>query len=488
MNRKQLQPWVVGALLLLAAGWFVVHGLARVHYGGSSDIRTIYASTRAWLKGQDPYDYERLEQVLRDAGYDALPESAEHPHAWPSPRWQPVVYPPTTLVLLAPLGWLTYRQVVVAWAALNLVLTGSLIAVLIRVAGLNWTRHDRLYVGLLGAWLLALGPLHSSLELGQLTILVTLLIVWGAALACDRRDLGAGVLAALAVGLKPQLGVILVLYLLLRFRWRALAAAAVLLAALLAVGHGQMALHGVDWWPAWRANLYHFSHGGGGDPLYLFHAGVNPLLDSTGNPVRFQLYSLPYPLHELLGTQATRIGVQLAVLAAAGLLVALAAVRARGRGTDPERELLLLSILSLAVVLSSSHRFYDLTVLALPMAWVIRRWVRAADEGTRLPGAVRVCAVLLLLFPIASSAILVGLSDHGYIGAAITGGPLFAARGPGLWWWRGLIVPAQVWVLVLLAGGLVWGQGSGGSGDSGGSGRGRGGGRPGGIAAGWKFP
>ena len=455
--------WMVAGLLLLATSWFVLHGAARIGMGASTDISVIYASARAWVKGENPYDYAGLEQVLRRADYVAPPETPEHPQGWPSPRWQPAVYPPTALVLLAPLGWLTYPQVVVAWAVINLLLVAALIALLIPLAGLEWVRRDRLYVGLLVAWALALGPVHSSLQLGQLAVLVTLLIVLGAALAFQGQNVGAGLLAALATGLKPQLGVILVLYLLLRWRWRALLVAGALLAALLAIGHAQMRLHGVEWIGPWLQNLRHYAQGGAGDPVYIYHQGVNPIL-GPGNPERIQLYNLQYPLHEIFGARASREVVNFVVLAATGLLVVAAVARSRGEddGAGPERELLLLSVLSLAAVLSCAHRFYALTVLVLPITWFIRRWVRAADEGTPLPGIVRLGAVLLLAFPISTNTLFMWLGEKGFIPATITGGPLFAAQGPGQWWWRDLVLPAQVWLLALLAVCLVWALGSGG--------------------------
>jgi hypothetical protein len=113
--------------------------------------------------------------------------------------------------------------------------------------------------------------------------------------------------------------------------------------------------------------------------------------------------------------------------------------------------------------LSCAHRFYDLTVLVLPITWFMRRWVRAADEGTPLPGIVRLGAVLLLAFPIGANTLFMWLGEKGFIPASVTGGPLFAAQGPGRWWWRDLVLPAQVWLLALLAVCLVWALGSGGA-------------------------
>ena len=210
--------------------------------------------------------------------------------------------------------------------------------------------------------------------------------------------------------------------------------------------------------------MYVFGHGGVGDPVYIYQRGVNPIL-GAGNPVRFQLFSLQYPLHEIFGARAGRETVNSAVLAATGLLVLVALARSRGGGDGDaaERELLLLSILSVAAVLSCAHRFYDLTILVLPITWVIRRCVRATDEGTPVPGVVRLCAALLLAFPLGTGVVFIWLGDRGYIPAWITGGPLFAAQGPGQWWWRDLVLPAQVWLLVLLAGCLVWALGSTGS-------------------------
>jgi hypothetical protein len=141
------------------------------------------------------------------------------PHIWS--------YPPNYLLLASGFGWLAPWHAVLAFDVLSL----ALLVFVLRLAGQNW-------------WLVAAvaacpASFENLLE-GQNAALVTALI-GGGILLLDKRPRLGGVLVGLA-SIKPQLGLVLPLFLLRRaqvaFLFAVLAAVALAGASLLAFGPG----------------------------------------------------------------------------------------------------------------------------------------------------------------------------------------------------------------------------------------------------------
>ena len=145
-------------------------------------------------------------------------------------------YPPNALPLFAPVGLFPYLVAFLLWLVL------STAAFFVVALGARPTRSD--------LWLvvaLALSPiLWVNLNFGQLGLFLALLFV-GALRLLPTRPILAGIMIGLLT-IKPQLGVLLPLTLVLVGAWRAFAAAA--LTALLLVGLS-LVLYGVEPWQAW---------------------------------------------------------------------------------------------------------------------------------------------------------------------------------------------------------------------------------------------
>jgi len=166
------------------------------------------------------------------AGYNALLRD------WFAPAKEFMIfsYPPNALPLFAPVGLLPYLVAFPLWLVLS---TAAFFAAAL---GARPTRTDLWLVAAL-----ALAPiLWVNLNFGQLGLFLALLFV-GALRLLPTRPILAGVLIGLLT-IKPQLGVLLPLTLVLVGAWRAFAAAALTALVLVVLS---LVLYGVEPWQAW---------------------------------------------------------------------------------------------------------------------------------------------------------------------------------------------------------------------------------------------
>jgi hypothetical protein len=236
------------ALLLAAAACGFVRGPARA-WRGTIVLDVFYSASRAWLLGTNPYDNANLNAVFRAAGGEKPLDLS--------------LNPPVTFVVLAPLAALPWGVAEKAWTLLNVLLTGLCLLVGTRLAGLRLGQRRTTFFL---AFALALAPFHTAISQGQLTVVVTALVVLALAVELRGKAALAGVALGLATAMKPQMGLLFLLLELARLRWRALMGAAGTLALLAGVAVGRMALAGVDWLPSWQESLATFTRGGTGDP------------------------------------------------------------------------------------------------------------------------------------------------------------------------------------------------------------------------------
>ena len=130
----------------------------------------------------------------------------------------PYFHPPYYTLLIAPLGYLSYRQAYIAMAAFNVILAAALVIILVRT---SLRIHGRAAVV---ATVLIAGffPLFVTVLQGQ-SDLVVLVPLAAAYVAWSRGRLGwAGIFSALALA-KPQLLLLIPVLFAARRAWRALA-------------------------------------------------------------------------------------------------------------------------------------------------------------------------------------------------------------------------------------------------------------------------
>jgi Glycosyltransferase family 87 len=411
---------LLAILLLLAGAEFALRGPVRfAHAASFNDFISPYIQTRAWMAGQDPYspqnlvrrwppEAERFDFLTRDLADGSLVLK----------RGIPTAYPLTAFVLIAPVAVLPWHLAHPLWLLITVCSFGVAAVSLLSVAKLL-PRND-LTIAFL-AIALALAPFHTALAAGSI---VTVAVAASAAAvwASNRRhDILAGVLLAMAVGLKPQIGLPFCFYYLVRRRWRLPALAVGLVAVLFLLAVARCAMGGTPWIENY---LY--------DNRILFAPGS--LGDFTeGNPIRFGLINFQVAAYTLLHNREAASLVAIALAATGG--VAWLFLILRRERNRPGSELLALSALTVLSLIPIYHRFYDASLLIFPLAWSL-----TALNGPLRALARSVLAVIVLVFLLPGGTALQQLQQAGH----------FAALR-NYWWWNTLVLPHECWSLLVLA-------------------------------------
>ena len=263
------------------------------------------------------YDSTALHQAQVTLGVDAH-------------RWNPFPYPPTLLLLLAPLGALPQS----AAFAVFMMLSGLAFVTAMTLGRLSDWRW----------WVGALAAPASGITLisGQSGFLTGALMVGGLRLV-ERRPALAGVLIGL-LAFKPQLGLILPVALIAAGRWRVIAAA---LATVVAGALASSLAFGVECWIAWARQFVEYAN---------------------QYQVALDLMPTVYAGAVLAGTpQAAALALQMLSLIVAGVVVAKAArERFDARAT---------ALIVVGAFLATPHAFnYDMPMTAAAVtAFLIAR-------------------------------------------------------------------------------------------------------------------
>jgi hypothetical protein len=344
--RVRAYLYLLGAVTLaVALAWIGLsrHGLDLLGKPLGADFPSFWAASRLALQGAPAkvYDLAAHAAVERSAFRGAnVPYSA-------------FFYPPTYLLICLPLGLLPYLGALAVWLG---------------AAGYACWRVVRAWLGAEAArWalpMLAFPGVLSTVGHGQNAFLTTAL--FGAAiLMWDRRPLLAGVCFGLLT-IKPQLGLMIPLALIVSGRWRVIASAC---ATGLSLALAALAVFGLATWRGWLAAA----------PL----ARRALEEDWVGSEKMQSAFAAVRLLHGGLGLA---YGVQAAVALAAAVIVVPVM---RRRAADPLAPDALApdtlaqgATLATASLLASPFMLdYDLMLLALPLAWL----VRAQARGRALP-------------------------------------------------------------------------------------------------------
>jgi hypothetical protein len=322
-----------GVSLTVALGWIGLarDGLDLLGKPLGADFPSFWAASRLALSGAP-------SQVYDLAAHAAAERSAFGGHEVP---YSAFFYPPTYLLICLPLGLLPYLAALAAWLG---------------ATGYGCWRVVRAWLsGSLRQWalpMLAFPGVLSTVGHGQNAFLTTAL--FGAAiLTWDRRPVLSGVCFGLLT-IKPQLGLMIPLALIVSGRWRVIASAC---ATALAVALTALAMFGLSTWRAWLI--------------------VSPLArraleeDWVGSDKMQSAFAAVRLLHGGLGLA---YGVQAAVaVAAAAILVAVMRQRRTRLAPHVPDALEQGAALATASLLASPFLLdYDLMLLALPLAWLVR--------------------------------------------------------------------------------------------------------------------
>lgn len=403
-NGRRVVLWI---LLLAAAAEFVVRGPLRyLRPTGWNDLAQYYATSRIWLRGQNFADSENFAAMWRVEVGDTL--NAGTPRVRIAP-------PPGALVLFAPIAALPWPLAKLVWLAILLAGFVATVGSLLNVAGFSFTEPRALAFV---TACLALAPFHTGIASGNQSILIVGLCaigIWAARMECD---LIAGLSFGAACSLKPHVAGFLLLYYLLRRRWRLLGTAVAFGVILVLLAVAWMQFAGVNWLPDYLNNIR-------------FSAARNRVDDfTTANPIRFTLINLQVPFYSF--THSPKAANVLAFSVGAVLILVWVILVLRKQFQDSE----LLSLATIAVIglLPLYHRLYDASILAIPLCWcLIRR------DSLRVVAN----AGLLLIAPflVPGATVLQQIVRRGRI----------PESWMTSWWWDRLLMPHQTWLLLLLS-------------------------------------
>ncbi len=343
------------------------------------DFAIYSTAARAYIQGHNPYDQAYL-RTLWDQEAVAASGSTQ------SIDWLYSIVPPPTLLLLAGPAMLPRAIGFPLWIGLSLAI---LLLAIVALADLilRPSTEARLKEGgalkprpfahliappglVLLAGFLLLGPAQSVVHSGQPAgpaIGMIILALWA---RMRERPVLAGVLLGIATCLKSQLGLPFVVLFILRpprkSGWIAVAGIVLIAAASL------IPLRGISWADDWARNVSESASNG------------HPNDYSTANPSRDHLLNLQMPAFAFVQHRMAADVIALTIAGALGLVWLIAVIRRCGRGTDgagdcadktlgdaAPRLLLPAAALAAIALLPVYHRYYDATLLAIPLAWAI---------------------------------------------------------------------------------------------------------------------
>jgi len=394
-------------LLLLATAEFVFRGPVRYMKNPSewNDFSQNYTASKLWLRGKSPADSENFLALWKEQTYIGLDATDIRTHLAP---------PLGGLVVMAPVAAFPWRTAKILWLVILLLCFAVTVGVFLQVLGHPW---NSLQSVLFFAACLALAPFHTGIANGNTSILVIGFCAIAILMAMKERDISAGVLFGFACSLKPQLGAFLVLYYLVRQRWRLFGVAVGCTAGLNLVAVLYLYMRGVSWVDDYVKNARGFVTSNNIDSF------------ASDNLGRFSLINLQVPFFSILRDSDSAnhwaIGITAALVCTWILLV----FRKR-----QDTELLALAAISVIALLPVYHRAYDAAILAIPLCWCIRE---ATGARKRLA---RSGLFLMVPFLFPGSAYLQSLALHGRLPASLKNSAL----------WDSVIVPHETWALLLL--------------------------------------
>ena len=318
-----------------------------------SDFLPMYVQTKAWMKGADPYSQaSQLTFWPREVfGEPLSPEYLVQRAGMPAP------YPVLVFVFLIPFAVLPWPIANASLVLVDFALLFVAIWTLMRFSGVEGWRRI--------AWVvaaLAFEPVYAGMVANNIAVLAVECALLAIGMSRTSR-IATPILLAVSVALKPQIGFCFLVYFFLRGCWRLVVPTVALLGAASIVTLLRMQWAHVGWMGSYlRASAFFFRAG-----------GINDF--RPDNVYRFDLINLQVVLYQLLGSAKVA---HLATLSLVGLLCGLWLVLLVRSRSLPD--LLAMGTLSAINLLPFYHRYYDATLLLLPLCCCVayfhaREWL-----------------------------------------------------------------------------------------------------------------
>jgi hypothetical protein len=390
-------------VILAMIGDFVRDDVIRALAVRKNDFSDIFIGARLWRHGKNPYD-----SAL--ASFTSMQLVGSQLSIVP-------IYPPSAYLLATPLTLLPWKEDNLCWAVLGLVGVGAIAWSLARM-GRFAAKDDKAW--LIAAVVFTFRPFHTALQVGNAAVITIALCLLAVYLAERDQDIFSGVILALATCLKPQLGIWIFVYYLVRRRWRVAVAGGLvgILVAGLAVARIPLTLSAIV--ANYRENLqYWFGPGGEND-------------FTTANRFRFPLIDLQVALYPFLHSAVAANALAYAIFISGAALWGYAMFRGRLRSAP----LAISSLLALSF-LCTYHRINDAGILTLPLCW-------GFEEGAQQLRRTRFVVIVLVLVLAAGQSVVARL------------GPSLPLWVTSTSWWNLILVPYFVWILLVLSAVLLY--------------------------------
>jgi len=398
--RMRIYKAALAVLVLLMVGDLVHRGVVPAVTGrksvpsSSNDFAGPWIGAWMWRHGQNPYDVALTSEVGRQSlRYD---------------RPVVLIYPATTCMLLSPFTFLSWKTANFLWSLLCVVGVAAIALVLLK---LGRFKSEDIRSWLLVAIVFSLTPLRAGVLVENPAIVSIALCLAAVYLASLEKDIASGIVLAMATALKPNLCVWVLLFYLLRRRWRLSMSFIVSGAVITSVTLARLPLSPSRLLANYMQNIQETLGPGGSNAF------------GTGN--HLGLLDLQVVLYPMVGRAASVLAY---LVFAIGLSIWFWAVQ---RNPSCPETLALSSLLALGF-LPIYHRAYDVGILTLTLCWALGR------AGDRVGLLRRTTLILMLLFLIPER--LFGSFSVAHLPDNVRSTP----------WWYLIVMPHSVWILLLL--------------------------------------
>lgn len=389
-------------IIFLAALIFIVRGPFRA-IDNSADLTGPYLQSFTWVDGGNPY---QPAKVLADKYF---------PNANSGKGFNGTIYPPTTSFLMFPLAFFQWNNAKIIWMFFSTFIYFFTLYLLCMYFYKKNGKKNNIKIFITIS--LIFSPFHTGIALGQLSVVVICFMILSFLFACKQKNNISGLLLAISVGLKPQLALFYVFYFILNKNFKILKFFTFYYALIIFCTQSYPYLiDGDSLSSSWFMWLQRVSGGYGitGGDRFIY----NDILKF--NTVNIQI----------LISEFFKDGLIVKIISSSIYIGMIGAFLYVYKKNKVYNNFLSVSLISILALLPVYHRYYDVAILIIPIAWCVLDVHKALYKIY-----IRVLLTSLLVFILPGGTILI----------------LFTKYLPEIWAqsfvWNKILLPHQVWVL-----------------------------------------
>ncbi|WP_462323587.1 glycosyltransferase family 87 protein [Desulfoplanes sp.] len=367
----------------------------------SADLTGPYLQSFVWIRGCNPYQPAEyladkfLKNKNNGKGFNGA------------------IYPPTTSFLMSPLALFSWSRAKIIWSAISVII----FIITMYLLGNSLIKKKYMYknIKLFLLIMFLFSPFHTGIALGQLSIVVICFLILTFVFYTNKKIILSSFFLAIAIGLKPQLALFGMLFFVIKKKYPIILISLMFYAVILlctqmfpVVFHGD---HLCSSWSLWIERVFNGYGPTGGDRF---------LPDDI---LKFNTVNM----HVLI-SQFVKNNLVIKWLAFALYFLMFACFLLNYKRRTYNNDFVTYSIVMILMLLPVYHRFYDASILILPLSWCIFNY--------NLRSKIIILIILLSLFFVPGGTVLILI--HPYLSDFIKNSFL----------WNNFILPHQVWALL----------------------------------------